>query len=357
MKTIKRDDSNYLEIENFEEFEYTNNVLYELFKRSLIDEDDSIENHLLEKIDNKKLILKDVVLYDTVNGKLTLDEVVYNIYPELYDEDVIRNNIGFDYSLMPVNEFLNKTDGMDYNDFVYKDLSSNSYKKFTEIGLEELLERVSLHKKITIQHKKKQLNLEQNNFIDIYNLNLALPDNELLHYIKKLKKLHFKDNLLTDKRKYLSYIYNNKKLADILYVYDKVKSKRLSIKSDVTMRKIQFDLLYYRRESISILDSEDFTKCKISKENEEPINKNLEKLFYLLKGFDAHATLDDLELLEMEDVQEIKDTIDEIYSLIDDKYKNKFIKYLPFVSLKTIYNYLNIAKYYIDEKNYTSLLN
>ena len=46
------------------------------------------------------------------------------------------------------------------------------------------------YKKINIRYSKKQLNIQENNFVTIYDLNLNLPETEILEYIKLLKQKH-----------------------------------------------------------------------------------------------------------------------------------------------------------------------
>lgn len=66
----------------------------------------------------------------------------------------------------------------------------NKFIKITEDEILKKIDETLTYKKINIRYSKKQLDIQENNFVTIHDLNLNLPENEILEYIKLLKQKH-----------------------------------------------------------------------------------------------------------------------------------------------------------------------
>lgn len=351
---MRRNAKRYYKIEHYRTHEYTSNMLYEFFLRTLDNGEEDIKNFEILPFKYNKLQLKDIVIYESSHTKLTLQDIVYNIYPDLYknlmEDSLIKDKLNFSMELI---DFEEQIKDLEFKNFIYKDLNENEYITFTKELMEKEISKIKLFGKYDIDYGEKGLDLDENMFINIYNLNLALPSNEISAYIEEIKKKYFKNRKKEKELKYKSYIYKPDKLADILFVYDQFRDN-----DDINkIERIQFDILLYRHNAIEIIDCDDIDKFNISETTAKKVNDEINKLQKLIKATDEDMTHHDIEIFETEDIEEIRKSIKTINQLIDNKYKNKLVKYIPFLSKKTIYTYYNIAKYYIDDKNYTTLLN
>jgi hypothetical protein len=483
----------YYDIEKFERFEYTNNVIYEFFKRTLTNDKKLKEYEYIPVIEHT-LKLKDVILFENDKIKFTLQDIIYNAYPQLYLDvmtDVnIKDKINFSIG---IEDFLSNYEESDFKKVIYKDLNRNEY---VELNYENLIKKINetfLYKKINMRYQRKQLNIKECNFINIYDLNVNLPDEEILDYILRLKRQHKKairekvndtseetielerineeeknrikrfilfkeknkiknkkrkleyveesiveyrtflkldtlknvskviidDKYILDEFKnfkeleklnsekieleernknldYRSYIYNPKKLADILFVYDymqnekkkekdeekifiddkkkddkkdKKNGKRTSIKDEKkkekdytynnAMIRIQYSILYYRREYIEIIDKDDLENCGLSEADCNRILELKDKLYNLFKFIPDTSKAFNLETfskIEKEEISEMNKIMNDINSLMNEKSKKLFLPYVPFVSIRTLYKYYEIASFYIEDENYKLLL-
>ena len=456
---IKRDES-YWDIEKFERFEYTNNIIYEFFKRTL-NNGKKIEEYEYIPIVEHTLKLKNVILFENDKIKFTLQDVIYNAFPKLYlgvMSDVnIKDKMNFS---MEIEDFLVNQVKEDFKKVIYKDLNKNEY---VELNYEDLMKKINetyLYKKINMRYQRKQLNIKESNFINIYDLNINLPDEEILEYILRLKRQHkkvriekvydlnikenlelkeiseeeknkikrfilfkIKNKIKSKKRKleyveesiieyraflktdtlknvskgiiddkvvteefknfkelerlnlekikldeinknlqYKSYIYNPCKLADILFVYDcieKEKKEKIDSSYNNIMNRIQYFILYYRREYIEIIEYDALKSCNLS-ENDcnrilELIN-NLYSLFKFIPNSWESYNKKKFSEIKNEDITEMNKIMNDINSLMNEKSKKLFLPYVPYVSERTLYKYYKIAKFYIDKENYKLLL-
>ncbi|MDY3204224.1 MAG: hypothetical protein RBR70_04020 [Arcobacter sp.] len=462
---LKRDEY-YYDIEKFERFEYTNNILYEFFKRA-IPNNQKIEEYEHKPIIEYTLKLKDVILFENDKMRFTLQDIIYNAFPRLYEEvmldDEIKDKANFS---MSIEYFLSNYKKEDFNKVIYKDLNRNEYVELSYEDLRKKIDETYLYQKINMRYQKIQLNIKECNYVNIYDLNINLPDEEILDYILRLKREHKKaikkktedknleenleliineeeknkikrficfkkrnriknkkrkleyeeksiqeykdflkfdvlkkvpnskniideENILDELKKFKelerlnlektelekrkknlkfkSYIYDPKKLADILFVYDFMqienkKDKNNKNKKDYTydnsMIKIQYSILCYRREYIEIIEKEDLETCNLSEDICNRILKLVGKLYNLL--YTESNTWDAFDINAFsgkdENIDEMSSIMKSIYSLMNEKSKKLFLPYLPFISIRTLYKYYEIAKFYIDEKNYVFLL-
>ena len=91
---------------NYQRYEYTSNMIYEFFKRTLR-YGQKIEDFTYKPIIEHTSKIKDVILYENSEIKFTLQDVIYNACPKLYEEliqdDKIKDKINFS---MDITEFL-----------------------------------------------------------------------------------------------------------------------------------------------------------------------------------------------------------------------------------------------------------
>ena len=203
---------------NYKRYEYTNNMVYEFFKRTLKN-GQKIEDFSYKPIIEHTSKIKDVILFENSEIKFTLQDVIYNVCPKLYEEliqdDNIKDKINFS---MDISDFLvyvkNAEDIIEemgkkltltpeekktynesknfFNTVIYKDLIQNKYIQLTKDEILKKIDETLLYKKINVRYRKKQLNIEKCNFINIYDLNINLPDEELLDYLLMVKAKHKK---------------------------------------------------------------------------------------------------------------------------------------------------------------------
>ena len=462
---------------DYKRYEYTNNMLYEFFKRTLKNQQE-IKDFEYVPIVQHTLKIRDVILFENNEIKFTLQDVIYNVCPKLYEELLEDNTIEdkVDFS-MDISDFLFSVKEVDdtikelekkrkedltaeekkiydecknfFNKVIYKDLIQNKYIELTKDKILEKINETMLYKKINVRYSKKQLKLEECNFINIYDLNINLPDEELLDYLLMIKAKHkkvikksidkelndeekskikryvtFKEQKLLTKKdtkrkleyirepillfnefietdkikkineskieedleniyqeykdleqenlnrikkeirkknlKYKSYIYDSQKLAHILFVYDQMQKKVENDTYDQHMKKIQCSILYHRREFINIIDMDDLEdECGLSEDDSTMVYDLIGKLYRLLKfnpSLEEEYDKNHLIKIEQEDIKEIDKLMKKIYSIMNDDSRRRFLPYLPYISIRTLYKYYEIAKFYIDEEGYKLLL-
>lgn len=467
---------------NYKRYEYTNNMIYEFFKRTLKN-DKNIEIFLYKPIIEHTSKIKDVILFENNEIKFTLQDVIYNACPKLYEEiiqdDKIEDKTNFS---MDIDDFLISVKKVEdtivemekkltkegkltpeeeknynesknfFNTVIYKDLNQNKYLQLTKDQILKKINETILYKKINVRYTKQQLKIEECNFINIYDLNINLPDEELLDYLLMLKAKHkeattksiikefdeltdeekskikryitfkskklltkknqkrklefvrepvslFNEFLEADKIKkineskieeetlkkeyqvykdleqenferiqkenkkknleYKSYIYDPQKLAHILFVYDSMQEKVERDTNDEMMKRIQYSILYHRREFIGIIDIDDLEDedaCGLSERDSIKVYELIKKIYSIITLLDCEYDKDTLKKIEEENIYEINKLMKNIYSIIGEDNKKRFLPYLPYISIRTLYKYYEIAKFYIDEKGYKLLL-
>lgn len=467
---------------SYKRYEYTNNMVYEFFKRTLKN-DQKIEDFSYKPIMEHTLKIKDVILFENSEIKFTLQDVIYNACPKLYEEliqdDEIEDKTNFS---MNITDFLDSVKKVEdtiaemeekltkegkltpeeeknynesknfFNTVIYKDLNQNKYFQLTKDQILKKINETILYKKINVIYTKKQLNIKECNFINIYDLNINLPDEELLDYLLMVKANHKKvttksitkefdelrdeekskikryitfksKKLLTKKNKkrklefmrepvslfnefleadkikkineskieeetlqeeyeeykdleqenferiqkenkkknleYKSYIYDPQKLVHILFVYDHMEKEVENDTYDEMMKRIQYSILYHRREFIEIIDMadlEDEDACGLSESDSKKVYELIKKIYSILTPLDDEYDRDVLKKIEEEDIHEMNKLMKNIYHIIGEDNKKRFLPYLPYISIRTLYKFYEIAKFYIDEKGYKLLL-
>ena len=427
------------------EYEYTNNLIYEFFKRTL-DHSDKIGNYEYKPIISYTLTLKDVILFENSEIRFTLQDIIYNSCNEFYEECIndqkIKDKLNFSINITDFLAWFKDKKDKDkelLKPVIYKDLNLNKFIKITEDEILKKIDETLTYKKINIRYSKKQLNIKENNFVTIYDLNLNLPETEILEYIKLLKQKHRTlkydtnskhplnelseneiDNIKTfilymskpenqnksnasinffknlssikynqqlkqqiditeeyynkyilsknesiEKIKYKSYIYDRNKLFYILFIYDcmKLKTETETDSYDLMMKKIQILILSYRRMELELFDYDDFKKYKIDEKNYNKFQKLIQILVNDLKlniidRTDNLTTQDiknSIRNINTENIENIKKSIENINKFLSKNNMKMFTEF-PYLSIRTLYKYYSIAKFYIDEGNYKLLL-
>lgn len=182
---------------NYKRYEYTNNMIYEFFKRTLKN-DKNIEIFLYKPIIEHTSKIKDVILFENNEIKFTLQDVIYNACPKLYEEiiqdDKIEDKTNFS---MDIDDFLISVKKVEdtivemekkltkegkltpeeeknynesknfFNTVIYKDLNQNKYLQLTKDQILKKINETILYKKINVRYTKQQLKIEECNFINL----------------------------------------------------------------------------------------------------------------------------------------------------------------------------------------------
>jgi hypothetical protein len=291
MGKIKRNDAIYLEIESFADYELTQCVAYEMAIRN---------KHVIElkqDIDTKLELVKNEFLYARDNDtKLTLEyDLLEDEYFNKYDDDEINNDNlekpDFHKYFIEHNEnskIVSKNLEILLNeywvryfyqkDIIFKSLNFNDALIQDYENIERLRENGLIGNFSSIRHNKEQDRIveydsfKQKKEVDInktliaqrlnslvipkkydkrldIKINLALPENELIAYIKILKKnfeidfemiktSHEIMNNVLCQIESKHHINKAQKYADMFFIYDALKCK-------MTQRQIQNEIFNY----------------------------------------------------------------------------------------------------------------
>lgn len=226
-------------------------------------------------------------------------------------------------------------------------------KKNQKRKLEFVREPVSLFNEFLEADKIKKINeskIEEETLKKEYQVYKDLEQENF----ERIQKENKKKNL-----EYKSYIYDPQKLAHILFVYDSMQEKVERDTNDEMMKRIQYSILYHRREFIGIIDIDDLEDedaCGLSERDSIKVYELIKKIYSIITLLDCEYDKDTLKKIEEENIYEINKLMKNIYSIIGEDNKKRFLPYLPYISIRTLYKYYEIAKFYIDEKGYKLLL-
>ncbi len=282
---IKRSDSIYQEIEGFKYYNLYIGMMYEMYLRSNYYKEYNGYSKVqyLNYEEKKSCYLKEystdeVILYKTNNEILTLTDIIYTIFPELYneklkehDENLIFQSVSVDYI---IKNYI-KNDQAKFVEVVFKDKQNNKFIKVTKEILKSYLTKDIRFINHTIIPKfcRPQLYSLKSNLVTIHQLNLDLPDNVIIDYLKHLRKdirsskqnlenIFYKQNLEIEENSNLSstikdknILKNSQKVADLLFTYDVMKLKK---------DKDEEDGNYYNYIINSIADSRNVNLITIS---------------------------------------------------------------------------------------------
>ena len=193
IKLPKRSNLIYKEIEEFEDYEFTNCIAYEMCTRNkevkkllniIINKFDEIfEANEFEFIINKEAIEKECnELKKYGIGFNTLSSILTDIFYEINDIEVGKSSLNILYE----NDLI-----LDRKDYLYVDLIDDGIVGVLENGDEEIipykqmnLDYIPLIKK---SYSRPTLKIDKSKIFKV-ELDLSLPKEELLDYVSKIKE-------------------------------------------------------------------------------------------------------------------------------------------------------------------------
>lgn len=254
MNLPKRSDPIYQEIENFEDYEYTNCIAYEMAIRN---------------IKNKKLTKE-------FEKNLNIEDIIYIIKTE-YDEDIHKKEF-FDWKIKlkafeiitllnpleyfgyrKVKNFFNKkptfNEAKDFNDYIHQ-LKDHSHNKFLyRDRTSATYYENTKNTEVRIHFDRPELRCPEYLNVEVNRLNLNLPKEELIAYILKIKDEYDKDNTIfknplemlgevTEKTDNKSPKKNT--IADKFFIYDYYKAVKNKSLADIDIwRDIDLELIMH----------------------------------------------------------------------------------------------------------------
>lgn len=310
-----RSDDIYLEIENFQDYELTNCIAYEMAIRN-----DEVKSLLLSNTD--KLYTIDEVLDRVFNDKPDLLKDVflmsafeYNIY-NLYKSENL-NNENYKTFYLKYKRERKKEYLIQAGDAFFVESSIHILSNGKKRG----------HQRISKKYSRPEMKQNfYNNFR--FDLNLSLPKEELIAYISQIKDEYDRDNsiikspleLLGEKLNIKTIKFKemtSKEWADCFFIYDYFKVSTDKLKG-TKFQKLQELLTEYNGIKIE-KTKEELRKSKNRNDNSK----------YKIVSF-------------------------KVYNELRDNYVHKKIK--PFYSLATIEDRLKLMTLLIDDLGYKTLI-
>jgi len=224
---IQRSDFCYEKIHLFEKYEFSNNIAYEFAKRSRYPFAELEDIHIL-----KHVIIE---IYERSNpGKMALYDDKINFIHEIINND---NNFCALFNLFINQDFTIKDL---YNDFfhlpsIHKSRFYTEYKDYFEENLqhyefvfEDMAKNIfSYNHSIFLPRYKSPTLNETVLYSNDYRINIALPEDELVSYILKLKKDFEKSISSTNINLFeLMFGYHehyHDEIASMLFIYDSIR--------------------------------------------------------------------------------------------------------------------------------------
>jgi hypothetical protein len=297
-KIEKRNNERYTRIEKLNPYEFTNCIAYELQMRK-----QNKENEIIYNETNGYILHYIPISEIRITDKLNLKDLIYQIFPSLYDDakNLIKKkepaisdeklektikDASIDIKDIIQNYIKNET--IVFNEVLYE--NNDKMEKLTKNSLIEILNKTSFAPILAPNFSIPPTYQKHHKYVTLYNINLELPEKDLIEYIKKIKKDYdtnklkiempvdlindnFKENnkLCTQqeyqRRKYKEVEIRKKngtvsvksskivfdaaeKVADMLYIYDQSK-KGFTIKeirpslSDYYISEFTYDTYYF----------------------------------------------------------------------------------------------------------------
>ncbi len=275
---IKRTHNKYIEIEKLEYHESFIAIVYEMYIRSLgIDILNNKKNtnqstkNIMSEVNNTMeeaiKIYKDkhfndkeyfysntkridqIILYEINNQKFTLSDVIYNIFPHLYN--------GYSNDNMSIYEFKNilNNESNNFIEAIFKDKYQNKYIKITKEFIQEKIDNqlYNVEKTFYMKYSRPTLYHKKHKIVNINNLNLSMSNKAINYYLDKLREQILESNekiFSFYENEYLSVesdnnidtklgikmktiMKNPQKMADILYIYDVLEFECFAYKNEL----------------------------------------------------------------------------------------------------------------------------
>ena len=328
IKLPKRSDSIYKEIEEFEDYEYSNCIAYEMCIRNkevkkllniIINKFDEIfEATEFEFIINKEAIEKECnELKKYGIGFNTLSSILTDIFYEINDIEVGKSSLNILYEDLILDR---------KKDFLYVDLIDDGIVGVLENGDEEIipykqvnLDYIPLIKK---SYSRPTLKIDKSKIFKV-ELDLSLPKEELLDYVSKIKeakdmiktpidlliydsslmeyigkenntseinrKLDALEDILLDDKTDNSNIKKLKKklIADKFFIYDYVTARQEQIKkgNELKFQEYEEQLQEIKNNPYVTPKDRKIQQQELKKEFEENTNTRINELFEDIEDF------------------------------------------------------------------------
>ncbi len=211
----------------------------------------TVIGHIISNI--QSLVQEFRVFYDVNVDSREIDVSGFN--------DVIKNHLKvFSFPLEYLKKEYLENKSKQFNRQIIENHYNGSYIRITQTYIEEVIKNYLLNLRITPNFKRPIHKLQHIFPLStLHNINLSLPLDELVEYIKELKKLHFKNSGINEDSKY-EIIHLNKKInikenlenledcVKILYIYDKKKK----VKVDDILKELEIGRTkYYKLKKIA----------------------------------------------------------------------------------------------------------
>ena len=283
MPKFNRRSTIYKEIEKFKDYELFIGIIYEMYLRhmvyinniendNVVDYINKLRNEQYKNINNsqnvhfstQEVTIDKVILYKSNYEIFTLADVIYNIYPSLYNEQSYHNGI----NKMSLNNFLEmiKDDNHIFNEAYFYNKEQNQYIKLTKPFITDEVKKqfYMTTKTFDIKYCRPVIYHTDHKIINLNNINLSLSNQDICSYLDILRReIPNTDEkiLSTSVQKYIKFepngtipeksnfevtgrMKNSKKMADLFFIYDvlefdkrKTKAKRI----DYIQTRIHFN--------------------------------------------------------------------------------------------------------------------
>ena len=333
----KRKEDIYTDIENLQQHEYTTCIIYEMFIRANKDRkmeyyfNDDIAHILPQRV-------SDIVLF-IYDGVFTLQNIIYELFPQLENdlknllisnnkiildnhEEIKHQLLSFSVNLKYlitnyIEKYKNQKDTdinkIIFNEVEYLDKSKNMKIKVDFNELERIISNNNNITTVIPYYKRPQIFLKENYIVNINYLNLALPDEELVSFIKKLKKEVKDETILINK------FIKNTKFSNHYFIDEKIETKQ----------NHKYTIFGYKHSS------------------------KMADIFFVYDAFKNNKFDSDNKFYSGDNLESYNDLIQFIQKEI---YNSKETPPSGYLTESVINNYYNTAEYYIDKKNYLNLL-
>ncbi|MGJ0336337.1 hypothetical protein [Aliarcobacter cryaerophilus] len=231
MRLPKRSDSIYQEIENFEDYEYTNCIAYEMMIRCP------------EVLKDREWLVNELIpLYH--DDKITKDE----LYEIFYLKDY-----GLDFFNLAHIDNLNRG-FFDGKKISIEILKNNNYFQRKSFSSNDFTFKDNIEIKINVHLSRPKLRFPKNPR-SICKLNFNLPKDELIAYISKIKDEYDKENSIIksplemigiESEKANDQVPGKRTIADKFFIYDYYKAVKHKSLADIDIwRDIDLELIMY----------------------------------------------------------------------------------------------------------------
>ncbi len=243
--TLRRSDKQYLDVESFEEYEFTPCIAYEMAIRN-----DRVVEIMINRLSNPGVFTHTMSKEnDELLSEYALVDSYYHDYHFLIESLKIQEKFYKEFTdfhkSKPEQQKKDiwKSEGNTLRKFVKQD-------GFLHRSIVAENEMIPYYKENRIYQYFKRPKMQHDIIDNVVSIDfdLSLPENELIAYIKHLKKAYQKDIIVTPYDEFIHKISKtdkNKnslpkgaKMADIFYIYD-------CLKLGYTKRKIQNEVYNY----------------------------------------------------------------------------------------------------------------